>query len=898
MSLNSNSFDTLEPIIRKAQFILPNQRIYTLDFDHNIQMQELKLMIQKAAHIRNRSFRIFSSGNEYTQYNKEIFSALFPNQKLVIFTLELNKNEEDYIDNELLLQMNCPCEAHSDKFLLYYCFTCNKSICCQCFTSGEHKNHLIQDKCFYLLSSKYLVEKIFENWSQKPYEDFKISVDLSDLKNKLNTVMFQELFNMLKKVQEKCNLLIDEYNNINITSLDNIRNSVRDIKLNCIKNLDYLKEDLNVKNIVNNEDVFIKFDQAYKNMGKIENDKFLKNLKDFEELNKKVSILVENLVRQVYSLIYKTLNDMLEDSQYENIKKQINLRFIKPSEQNDINKRISEHKKKRNSLGNINSINSTNFAKAIATSVQNRLNSAQAKEKNAILTNQEMKQINPFLSKKENMDIDTNNNKSNNNNNLINNNRTQLKINISKDESGNPFSSAQLNRTNLTANLVHKINISNSNLFSAVSNKDKTSFNQMNQNNSSSNNNVSNMNINMDNTSQISSMNMMNHTQPQVYTTIETKNVITPNIVSNITNNNQNLNNINSGDNNTHTHVHNGILISYNIPDNNNSNNNSEIIKYIESTQRMINNNQNNKEKEETTESENEIHTPLDVHKYLNSKYILAPIPQTNSIKVLTSNISEERTVPLKFPENFGSNIFFLDCAHCNSDFNKCLYVSGGIEYNSEKNRSNALLCIDISKSDDMKIKKLANMNIARCGHTMISDGKYLYAVGGENLNSVERYDIENDVWEILPSMICKRMYPILHINNGYLYAFFGKYSNGEYPCSIERLNLCCADTNIKRGWEMIIFSNPKNLDVNIYGSAVLEVNGMLYFFGGNVNEVSTNKIFFYNFERKIIEEEESEVMWKEYFRENKLHPIGERVVQCSDNKYFGVYITIQQEQE
>ena len=48
----------------------------------------------------------------------------------------------------------------------------------------------------------------------------------------------------------------------------------------------------------------------------------------------------------------------------------------------------------------------------------------------------------------------------------------------------------------------------------------------------------------------------------------------------------------------------------------------------------------------------------------------------------------------------------------------------------------------------------------------------------------------------------------------------------------------------------------------------------------------------------KIIEEEESEVMWKEYFRENKLHPIGERVVQCSDNKYFGVYITIQQEQE
>ena len=890
MSLNINSFDASDTSIRKAKFILPNERIYTLDFDHNIQMQELKLMIRKAAHIKNRLFRIFSSGEEYTQYNQEIFSSLFPHQKLVVFTLELS----DDIDNELILQMNSPCETHSEKFLLYYCFTCNKSICSECFTLGEHKNHIIRDKCFYLLPSKYLVEKLFENWSQKPYEDINISVDLSELKNKLNNVMFEELFLMLKKIQQKCNNLIDQYNNINITSLDNIRNSVRDIKLNCIKALDVLKDDLNIKNIVNNDNIFIQFDKEYKNMGKIENDKFLKNLQNFGDLNKKVSILVENLINQIYSLIYKTLNDMLEDSQYDNIKKQIQLKFIKPTEQNEIINRLSEHKKKRNSLANTNNINSNNFAKMIATSVQNRLNSAQDKEKNKIFNNKEIKPINPFLSNTQEI-----NNSNNSNNNKINN-KTQININILKNESGNPFSSAQINRTNISANLVPKINVSNQSLlFSASSNNkdNKTYFNQINNqqnnysllnNNNINNNDESNMNINMDNTSQITNINIMNQTQPPIYKTIETKAI-------NTINNNQNVNNLNNnnGDNNninTHTHIHQHTIITYpnQINKNNSDINNSEIIKYIQSTQRLLDNNNNIKE--------NELNTPLDVNNYINSKYILAPIPQTNSIKVITSNISEERTIPLKFPENFGSNIFFIDCAHCNCDYNNCLYITGGIEYNSEKSKSNALLCIDITKEDDMKIKKLSNMNIARCSHTMISEGKYLYVVGGENMNSVERYDIEKDIWEILPSMRVKRMYPILHINNGYLYAFFGKFNNGDYPCSIERLNLNNDNGNIKRDWEIIIFSNPNNLDVRIYGSAVLQIDSLLYFFGGKVNEITTSQIIFYNFESKVIEKEDSEVMWKEYFRENRLYSIGEKVVQCSENKYFGVYITIQEE--
>ena len=816
--MSTNPFNSLEqPLIRKAQFILPNERIYTLEFDNNIQMQELKLMIQKAAHLKRRNFHLFSNGEEYTQYNTEIFGSLFPNQDLVIFTLELGKDDDNILENELILQTNSACNLHPDKFLLYYCFTCGNSICSDCFNIGTHKNHIIQDKCFYLLPSKYLVDKIFINWSQKPYEDFNISEDLSEFKKKMNSIMFQELFNMLKKIQEKCNKLIDEYNQVNITSLNNIRNSVRDIKISCIKILDELKDEIGIKNIIKNEDIFIEFDKIYKELGKTQNEQFQKNLNNFNELNKNISILVQNLIKQIYSNIYKTLNDILIDNQYENIQNQINNKLIKPYE--EINTNII--KKKRNTIINTtNNINSNNFAKAIAASVQKKLNSFPGQNKENI---QEMKTIiNPFISSQQDIDI-----------NINQNNKTEII---------NPFQ-VKFGYNNITVpnnlpNNVDKVSF-------GIEKEPKKELTQIKINISKDESNINNIN----DTSQISNTNIINQTQQPIYKTIETQTIINSNI----------------------------------IPDNNN--NNFETIKYIQS----INNN--------IIQSENELRLKTDIKKYLNTKYILSPISQTNSIKIITSNIKEESTLPVKFPENFGFNTFLLDCAHCFCELNNCLYVSGGIESTTEKNKSNVLLCIDITQKDELKVKKMANMNIARNGHSMISEDKYIYIIGGEDNNTVERYDIENDIWDILPSMISKRMYPILYINNGYLYAFFGKFKNGEYPCSIERLNLNNNNENIKPAWEMILFSNPKNIDVRIYGSAVLDYNGMLYFFGGNVNGINTNKIFFYNFERRIIEnEEETELTWYESFRENKLHQIGEKVVQCSDNKYFGVYITIQEQ--
>ena len=527
--LNLSDDSNREPNIRKAKFYINEKRIYTLEFDHNIQMKELKLMIQKAAHLKRKTFKLFSNGEEYTQYNEEIFDSLFPNQSLVLFILEVGKGEEMFDETELLLQMNSPCPDHIDKFLLYYCLTCNTSICSECFTNGKHKNHKIQDKCFYLLPSKYLVEKMFENWSQHPYEDYKISVDLSELKTKVNTVMFDDLFKMLKKVQEKCNSLIDEYNQINQSSLGNIRDSVRDIKVSCIKALDNLKEELNIKDIVNNQDIFVEFDAAYKELGKIQNAKFQQNLLVFQELNKQVSSLVSNLIHQIYSLINKTLNDSLNEQQYENVKYQISQKFIRPIDKDDILAQMKEYKKKRKTY-----INSSNFAKSIAASVQNKLNSDQGKNLNTIQNNIN---IDPFIAtkkdtisnqKKTEINLSSNqvnfgyvnnslgqnvinnsplsqnvkfgvnasvsnnlqdktiigkpetvisniseNNKNNINSSLNSNYGAQIKIGV---KTLNPYSSAQASRQFISNNLIPKIKTDTSNI---ISTSEKKSINQI-----------------------------------------------------------------------------------------------------------------------------------------------------------------------------------------------------------------------------------------------------------------------------------------------------------------------------------------------------------------------------------------------------------------------------------
>lgn len=276
--------------------------------------------------------------------------------------------------------------------------------------------------------------------------------------------------------------------------------------------------------------------------------------------------------------------------------------------------------------------------------------------------------------------------------------------------------------------------------------------------------------------------------------------------------------------------------------------------------------------------------TPANIQTSNSAEYIMAQVKSTNTVKILDQTGMKTKVV--NFPLILGTNSFFIYSSHCNN--NGFLYVSGGVEIVGSTISSSTMFKYDCVNNS---IVRLANMNIPRHNHTMISQGSYIYVVGGLNNSTAERYDTRFNIWTKLSPLVSERQNPILFIHNNYLYAFFGKASNGRYLETIERLNI---SENVKNAqWEIVNYSNPDKVNVKVYGCAVSEVEGSLFFFSGVREDKPVNSIFLYDFEDKMITSNEQVVDWKESFEENVLFKIGEYFGQISDKSYNSISLQL-----
>lgn len=195
------------------------------------------------------------------------------------------------------------------------------------------------------MPSKFLVDKLFENVTKNPYEEYKYYEDqaLADLKLNINKIIFDKLFETLKNIKNKISNLIEQYHYQNIQSFDIIRNSIRDIKVYYIKLLDDLKEKMNIKDIINNEQIFLDFDKAYKKLGKLKNEKFQYNYSSYTEFNQIIPGLIKNMINEINEKILYNLNQIVNDQRFENILTQINMISVKNIEKSEIDKKIKSH---------------------------------------------------------------------------------------------------------------------------------------------------------------------------------------------------------------------------------------------------------------------------------------------------------------------------------------------------------------------------------------------------------------------------------------------------------------------------------------------------------------------------------------------------------------------------
>ena len=68
--------------------------------------------------------------------------------------------------------------------------------------------------------------------------------------------------------------------------------------------------------------MFIDFDNTYKEIGLQQKEKFKENLQKFQELNKSISLLVQNLIDNIGLKLRSALLTGLDSQQYEDIERQ------------------------------------------------------------------------------------------------------------------------------------------------------------------------------------------------------------------------------------------------------------------------------------------------------------------------------------------------------------------------------------------------------------------------------------------------------------------------------------------------------------------------------------------------------------------------------------------------
>ena len=174
-------------------------------------------------------------------------------------------------------------------------------------------------------------------------------------------------------------------------------------------------------------------------------------------------------------------------------------------------------------------------------------------------------------------------------------------------------------------------------------------------------------------------------------------------------------------------------------------------------------------------------------------------------------------------------------CAWVNN--NNKLYILGGID--DFNNKSKLFLEYDANKD---KIRRLPDSKFSHSGHSLFAYNNNIFVVGGEQLEC-EKYNIQTNEWNTLPSLSFRQVFPILYVYNDILYSFFGIDENCQKIDKAQKLNL----KNISRSkWTKLTYKrNGCNLCVFGCGIAKLNENCILFLGGMDDEGIRQNAIQF-----------------------------------------------------
>jgi hypothetical protein len=523
----------------------------------------------------------------------------------------LKKTQDDYDENELdqisvKYNIKQPCKEHMGKFLVLYCISCKKSICNECFSLG-HNNHEVEEKADYLMPAKILMERIFSN-SFMFKSDPKLSNYMScvSFRSIIKTEIFDRMRQLINELENKCINCLEFFSfNEDSTEKNNDLN-LELLKKYCTSSFIKLKNNIDTKEILINDEVFLSLYNKLKAIRDYETNLFTENANKYKALNqfflpftqeiKNMSIDLNNiLTRYINKDIYAKFKEDISKNIVDVVQKEDIVRFmfenvnmpksglIKPDENMNKNSLTPNYTQRLlPSILSINESKNNNSNVNLRNNITGNINMSTVSNINNIIANTGINPINNSINYqqvKENFTISSPIIFSKtNNNNPINAN-----INLVKNANMNTIITPNLNNNNINVN-PNLVNISNMNSINDINNN-MNGINKMNTN-LNSNINSSNMNVNINSSNMNSIINSTN---------------LNPNLNANINNNmNTNINNsnlsLNSNINNSNIspNINNSNLIINPNINNNNLNSNINPNLNINKNSNMNNTNMNN----------------------------------------------------------------------------------------------------------------------------------------------------------------------------------------------------------------------------------------------------------------------------------------------------------------
>lgn len=342
----------LPKIIKTVFYVDPNHgRNYTFDVNQNISISEIKGMLVVASKVARIGLRIFhkQTEKEYTGYKSETLEELFPGKELVEFIIQIDRryrNQQDYDQ----LKLGQHCQFHPHKYCFYYCFDCEMSLCSLCLGSGKHVDHSVFEKFDYLKPSNEIVDNIFADIDAIANQaDSLNKQDVEDFRLKLHSNYFPTLIELLKRIEEKMNKQIDEFNHHYQFNIKAVKTNSVNLKDHCTEGLDELKDQIDIENMLKDEGVFLHFDYKVKELSQ-QKQRIYEDSAKIDKIIKSFGYAKARLDQQ-YHEIKEFLTKQLSSTIYEDIRsKTTEVSVLELNKESVLNKLLSEFKKKHGKI--------------------------------------------------------------------------------------------------------------------------------------------------------------------------------------------------------------------------------------------------------------------------------------------------------------------------------------------------------------------------------------------------------------------------------------------------------------------------------------------------------------------------------------------------------------------